>query len=114
MTTDAGLIPSATLKEAAMVSPLTTASRVPATAPISTRPIWPAPSMRPGVTHFPVASMRVASAGTARAGLPSVLALHGPRVTRERAARPHDPVRHLARLERPVLGLLEDRAGLQR
>ena len=65
MTTDAGLIPSATLKEAAMVSPLSRASRVPATAPISTRPICPAPSMRPGVTHFPVASMRAASGGTA-------------------------------------------------
>ncbi len=63
MTVEAGLIPSATLKDAAMVSPCTLASRVPGTALISTRPSWPAPSMRPGVIHFPAASMWVASGG---------------------------------------------------
>src|SRR5947208_838173 len=62
---DAGLSPSATLNAAAIVSPRTAPSRVPATKPISTRPTWPAPSISPGVTHFPWASMRTASAGVA-------------------------------------------------
>jgi len=57
------LIPSATLKAAAMVSPCTLASRVPGTALISTRPSWPVPSINPGVIHFPAASMRVAPEG---------------------------------------------------
>ncbi len=60
---DAGLIPSATLNAAATLSPRRAPSRVPSTAPISTRPICPPPSMKPGVIHFPVASMRVASEG---------------------------------------------------
>jgi len=38
MSVEAGLIPSATLKAAAMVSPCTVPSRVADTAPISTRP----------------------------------------------------------------------------
>jgi len=63
MRVEAGFMPSATLNEAAIVSFCTYASRVPGTAPISTSPICVPPSTKPGVTHFPAASMRVASAG---------------------------------------------------
>ena len=63
ITAEAGLMPSATLNAAATVSPASAPSRVPRTAPISTSPIWPPPSMSPGVTHLPVASIRVASDG---------------------------------------------------
>ena len=62
---DAGLIPSATLKAAATSLPRSVDSFVPCTALISRSPIWPAPSINPGVTHLPVASMRVAPAGIA-------------------------------------------------
>ena len=68
MSVEAGLIPSATLNDAAMVSPWRYISRVPPTRPISTRPIWVPPSMKPGVTHLPVASIRVASAGIVTLG----------------------------------------------
>src|SRR6059058_361001 len=64
ISTDAGLSPSATLNEAATLSVARLPSRVPATAPISTSPICPPPSISPGVTHLPAASMRVASDGT--------------------------------------------------
>ena len=57
-------MPSATLNAAATVSLASAPSSVPRTALISTSPIWPPPSIRPGVTHLPVASIRVASEGT--------------------------------------------------
>ena len=66
MSVDAGLRPSRTLNAAATSLPRCVYSLVPCTTWISRSPIWPAPSIRPGVTHLPDASMLVAPAGTAR------------------------------------------------
>ena len=65
MSADAGLMPSSTLNDAATALSRTPPSWVPGTAPISVRPIWPPPSIRPGVIHLPVASILVAPLGTA-------------------------------------------------
>ncbi len=66
ISTDWGLIPSATLK-AGFTSPVLTASRVSATEPTSNRPRLVQAWISPGVTHLPVASTRVAPSGIATA-----------------------------------------------
>ena len=63
---DAGLIPSQTGNDAATpLSPRALRSTVACTCPISLTPRPVSASISPGVTHLPVASMRVASLGTA-------------------------------------------------
>ena len=58
---------------AATSLPRNAPSLVALTALISVRPSWVPPSIRPGVTHLPRASMRVASPGTVTAGPTAVI-----------------------------------------